>query len=704
MTAAKTSAAARVALILVGVLLFAAIEGVLAIAGLGGARDRGDPFLGFSDDYAIFIPDATGANLVTDPAKRESFNAQTFPREKAPGAVRIFCLGGSATYGFPRGAAEAFPAMLGEKLARAFPGRRFEVVNLGGLSYAAFRCVNVAREVARYDPDAILYYDGNNEYVERRFFAEFLAEPAWRRALRASLCRLRTYTLLKKAIDRARPKRWSGDESELFGVRVLREDNESLPRNDAEDRVIEESFAASLAQMREIAREAKALFVVGVAAVNEADWPPGLSLHDPSKDTAALAAFDARMQEAARLRAAGDIAGAARALDAAIAIDPRYAAAHFELGGCYHALGESDKARAAFRDAVATDGLPIRATPRIRDAARAFAAASGTPLVDIDSLFAAISAGGLIGRDLFIDYCHPTRAGHERIADAFFAVVARELLGAPGTPPPPLGAPADSSAASSAFGIAWEGQMLVRQGRFAEAEELFRAALALDAELSYALEGMGRCLIARGDSAEAVSYYERAARANPGNPTILTNLANTYLAVGRLAESEAAIRSAIDADPNSASARLLLARLLGRSGRAGEARSVLQAAVAASPANADARKLLARLLADAGEIAAAEAQYREALRLDPGDGPAGYAHALLLIKLERPDDALATLDAVIARNADFYPAIGAAGVLRMNRGERDEAVRLFRRVLALHPGDQLAARYLSVLENPGGVP
>ncbi|MFN0152317.1 MAG: tetratricopeptide repeat protein [bacterium] len=704
MTAAKTSAAARAALILVGLLLFAALEGLLALAGLGGARDRGDPFLGFSQEYAIFVPDATGARLVTDPAKRESFNEQAIARTKAEGTIRIFCLGGSATYGFPRGAAGAFPAILGEKLARAFPARRFEVVNLGGLSYAAFRCVNVAREVARYEPDAILYYDGNNEYVERRFFAEMLAEPAWRRNLRAQASRLRTYTLLKKAIDRGRPQRWSGDESELFGVRVLREDNESLPRSDAEDRVIEESFAASLAQMRAIAREAGAAFVVGVAAVNEADWPPGLSLHDPSKDSAAIAAFDGRMQEAARLRASGDIAGAARAFEAAIAIDSRYAAAHFELGGCYHALGESHKARAAFRAAIASDGLPIRATPRIQNAARAFADASGTPRVDIDSLFASISPGGIIGRELFIDYCHPTRDGHERIADAFFAVIARDLLDAPGAPPPAIGPDEAPSDTSSAFGIAWEGQMFIRQGRFAEAEERFRAALALDAELSYALEGMGRCLIARGDSAGAVSFYESAARVNPGNPTILTNLANTYLAVGRMAESEAAIRKAIDADPNSASARLLLARLLARSGRAPEARTTLEAAVAASPANADARKLLARLLADAGETAAAEAHYREALRLDPSDGAAGYAHAILLIKLERPDEALAILDAAIARNADFYPAIGAAGVLRMNRGERDAAVRHFRRVLELHPGDQLASRYLAVLESPGGVP
>ena len=218
---APTSFAARIALIAAGVALFALLEGVLAIAGLGGARDRGDPFLGFSQEYAIFVPSPDGTRLVTDPAKRESFNEQSFAREKPAGLLRIFCLGGSATYGFPRGAAAAFPAMLGEKLARAFPDRRFEVVNVGGLSYAAFRCVNVAREIARYAPDAIVYYDGNNEYVERRFFRSLLDEPAWRREL-ARAAQSPAHVHAAQEGDSGNDREGAAAEVERRGERALR--------------------------------------------------------------------------------------------------------------------------------------------------------------------------------------------------------------------------------------------------------------------------------------------------------------------------------------------------------------------------------------------------------------------------------------------------------------------------------------------------
>jgi len=705
---ARTTPLARLALVGVGLALFALLEGLLALLGAGGARDRSDPLLGFTQEYSVFVPDrerpASGL-LVTDPAKRESFNAQSFAARKAPGAVRVFCLGGSAVYGFPRGAESAFPAFLGEKLARAFPDRRFELVNAGGLSYAAFRCVNVMRELARYEPDAFVYYGGSNEYVERRFFATILAEPAWRRSLRARVSRLRTYTLLAKALVKppnragASPEGGPSPAGGLFGVRVERDDDEPLPRSDDEDRMIEANFRASLEQMAEIARDAKALFVLGVPTENQRDWPPDLSIHDPSLGAAALAAFDARLAEGRSLREAGDQRGAARALEAAVALDPRHAEAHFLLAGCYHAIGERDKARAEFDAAIATDGSPIRATPRLLSAIRDVAAAERALLIDAPPLFAARSADGLVGNELLVDYCHPTPEGHELIADALFAALAGPLAGAPGAQPPSLDL-ARETAERSPFRIAWEGQMLVRQERFGEAAIKFHEALAIDPQFAYALEGLGRCLMASRDTAAALTFYEGAARANATNPTILTNLGNAYLSAGRYAEAAGVLERAIAAEPRSSNARTLLARSLIPLGRRDEARRALEDAIAANPNRAEGHRLLGRLLEESGDVAGAESRYREALRLEPRDAATGYARALLLTKLSRSDEALAEFQALVDRDSTFYPALGAIGLIRMQRGERERAAEMFRRVLAIHPGDALAARYLGGLGYP----
>jgi tetratricopeptide (TPR) repeat protein len=697
---AAAGALGRIGLIAFGLLLVLAIEGALALLGLGGARDRGDPFLGFSDEYAIFVRDERSGMMTTDPAKRESFNVQTFSARKPAGTVRIFCLGGSDTYGFPRGAAEAYPALLAEKLARAFPERRVEVVNVGGLSYAAYRCVNVLREVSRYEPDACVYLGGNNEYVERRFFASLLAEPAWRRSLRARLSRLRTYTLLRKLILPATRRGGAeGAARDLFGTRVVRDDSEPMPRSDAEDGAIEASFRASLTQMAEIAREARVLFVLGVPAVNQADWPPDLSLHDPSLALDALRAFDERLAEGKRLRGDGAIAEATRAFAAAAAIDPRHAEAHYRLGACYHALGRSDSARIEYNAAIAADATPIRATPRLQETIRSVAAATGATLVDAAALFAEQSEGGLVGRRLMLDYCHPTLEGHERIADALFAALAGPLFGAAGAAPPAL-APglADRGEARSAFGTTWEGQMLVRQGRFDEAAARFEEALALEPRFALALEGLGRCRAARGDIAGALDLYERAAAADPTSATILANLGGVYLAAGRLEDAAAALRRAVDADPTDAGGRIQLAKVLGRLGRRSDARAELEAAIAANPTRVEAHRLLGGLLAALGDTLAAEARYREAVRLNPSDVALAYDHALLVQHLGRTDEALAAFERIVARDPSFYQAVGAIGLIALQRDDRERAAAQFRRVLALRPDDPLAARYLAALE------
>ena len=41
------------------------------------------------------------ARMVTNPAKLTHFNLQSFPLKKAPGAFRIFSVGGSTAYGHP---------------------------------------------------------------------------------------------------------------------------------------------------------------------------------------------------------------------------------------------------------------------------------------------------------------------------------------------------------------------------------------------------------------------------------------------------------------------------------------------------------------------------------------------------------------------------------------------------------------------------
>src|SRR6185295_2488294 len=93
-----------------------------------------DPYVGFAAGQPLFIQ-KTGIDgarkYETNPVKLAHFNPQSFPVKKAPGTYRIFCLGGSTTYGHPYRDGTSFSGWLREMLAEADTTRHFEVINCG---------------------------------------------------------------------------------------------------------------------------------------------------------------------------------------------------------------------------------------------------------------------------------------------------------------------------------------------------------------------------------------------------------------------------------------------------------------------------------------------------------------------------------------------------------------------------------------------
>ena len=90
--------------VLLAVLLLALLEGVLALAGVEPLRFAEDPYVGFAGRYPLFIEerDVDGRATpyrVTAPAKLTYFNHQRFLKEKPENGYRVFCLGGSTTFG-----------------------------------------------------------------------------------------------------------------------------------------------------------------------------------------------------------------------------------------------------------------------------------------------------------------------------------------------------------------------------------------------------------------------------------------------------------------------------------------------------------------------------------------------------------------------------------------------------------------------------
>ena len=199
----------RTALLLVAVtaVYLGALEFILAAAGISPIVEDTDPYVGFSSQIPLLVRESAPDGeemMATAGNKLDLFNMQRFPARKASGTYRIFCMGGSTTYGRPYDDATSFCGWLRAILPKADPARRWEVINAGGISYASYRVRMLMEELVQYEPDLFIVYTGHNEFLERRTYGPIMDTPAWLREAGAALHRTRTYAALTRMAN------WAG--------------------------------------------------------------------------------------------------------------------------------------------------------------------------------------------------------------------------------------------------------------------------------------------------------------------------------------------------------------------------------------------------------------------------------------------------------------------------------------------------------------
>jgi lysophospholipase L1-like esterase len=147
-------------------MFFAALEG----AGRLIWGYRGDPdSLYVPHPYLIMTP-RPGARLGRVTINSLGYRGKEFRAEKAPGVVRIACLGGSATFCDNVPDASTWPQRLEDELnARAEGGRRYEVINAGVPGYTtAESLINFSLRVLDLDPDIVIVYHSYNDFKPNR--------------------------------------------------------------------------------------------------------------------------------------------------------------------------------------------------------------------------------------------------------------------------------------------------------------------------------------------------------------------------------------------------------------------------------------------------------------------------------------------------------------------------------------------------------
>ncbi len=248
------------------------------------------------------------------------------------------------------------------------------------------------------------------------------------------------------------------------------------------------------------------------------------------------------------------------------------------------------------------------------------------------------------------------------------------------------------SAGGSAGAERWfdEGNLLVGQKRFDEAEQAYRQALALNPEFPEALGNLASLLDRLGRLPEAEDAYRKALVHMPDHPVILTNLGSVLEKSEKTADALDIYRRAADADPGSAERLYDLGRLLGATGALEDALAALGRAIDLAPDLAKAQCEIGNVLLAQEKPEAALQAFERTLEIDPAFAAAHSNMGLLLCDALRYDEAIAAHDKALAIAPEDPTALRNAGLAYLLAADDPaRAVALYRKALALTPGDTI---------------
>jgi protein O-GlcNAc transferase len=293
------------------------------------------------------------------------------------------------------------------------------------------------------------------------------------------------------------------------------------------------------------------------------------------------------------------------------------------------------------------------------------------------------------------------------------------------------------SAIEQAIQIACRHQ---QEGRWAEAEQIYRQVLVEQPENSVALRLLGTLARQMGRLNEAVDLIGRAIRIRPQDAYAHNNLGNALKTMGRVDEAIASYRAATGFKPDYAEAHYNLGIVLQNTGKIDQAIASYRQTIRLKPDLAAAHNNLGSALKATGHLDQAiesyrkaiglkadyaEAHfnlgnalhemggsdqaiesYRQAIRLKPGFIEAYCNLGSTLKETAQFDEAVACIAEAIRLRPDLPEAHNNLGSALDNLGQIDEAIAAYRQALGLKPTDAAVHSnlLLALVKQPAGDP
>jgi tetratricopeptide (TPR) repeat protein len=326
----------------------------------------------------------------------------------------------------------------------------------------------------------------------------------------------------------------------------------------------------------------------------------------------------------------GEIGAASDEVQQALAIDPKFARAHFVMGYLYLLRENPDRANPELK--AAADFSPTRSEERIKYAE------------------------------------FRTSRGASDEAKRVLQGITKE---APDYLP------------------AWRelARIAVTEKKYDEALSLLENIFSRDVDNPAARIIEATVLLAKGENAKAIAAVDRLNTAYPNNAVLKYELARAYVFSGSPAQATVALEQAIALKPDYAEAVLLLAELNLRSGKVQAVIGPLEELRKKRPELPRVRILLASAYQLLGRLDDAVALFREQLKLTPESSDDHFLLAALLRQQDKMDQARVEFEKVIELTPDNWRAVDQLVELDLAERKNDAAMQRVQQYLQKRPQD-----------------
>jgi tetratricopeptide (TPR) repeat protein len=331
----------------------------------------------------------------------------------------------------------------------------------------------------------------------------------------------------------------------------------------------------------------------------------------------------------------------------ALEIDPRFAAAHYQLGRTYLALRNPGSAYVELTESVTVD-------PSNSDAQLEFAEL-------------------LIGRKQF---------------DQAQSVAQKVLDAQPGS--------------VRAHTILGEKHIFTRD--FPKAIQEFQKVVALAPQRVENYAALGGAYSAAGRFSEAEDAYRKATETNPKSAQAHMSLSQFYFSQGGLAKAETEMQIACKLDPHAVPPRFLLARILLAMGKSDEAEKLYADLQTIAPKDPQAYRALGSFYASSGRMEKAIVEFRSQLRAHPKDIPVKEQLVETLLDLNRIGEAEPLNLEIMSANPADPKSLKSQGRILLSEGQFEKAKTALEGAVKADPDSAASYYFLGLAQRGAGLP